>query len=496
MSPLSFTASTRLIAPLAWPVFVGQISVLAFSTVDTLLLARYHATDLAALAVGSAAYLTVFIGFMGVVLALAPIAGRLYGARDLAAAGRQVHQAVWIVLGLAAVGSTLLLTGQPFLWLAGGAIEPEVEGKVRGYLLALAFSLPASLLFTIYRGFNSAVSRPKAVMALQVGGLALKIPLSTLLVFGVPALGLPELGAVGCGLATCITMWCQVALAFVVLRRDPFYAPFALFGRGLDRPRRAEIGTHLALGLPMGASIFVEVTGLAFMAFLIARVSGTAVAGHQIALNLVSLLFMLSLAIGNATGTLVAQRIGAADRQAAWRIGWHGIVLGTAVAAVVGLAVYALREPVLGLYTANAAVAAAALPLLAFVAVFHLADAVQTLAAFVLRAWHVTKAPLAIYAFALWGLGLGGGHLLAQGHLGGTPHAWLGAPGYWLAATAGLGVAAAALCVLLWWLQRERERECGREDGQERETGLTIDAAHERGTGQAPADPAVASPPR
>ncbi len=459
MTPLSFGDSVRRIAPLAWPVFVGQIAVLAFSTVDTVLLARYAATDLAALAVGSAAYLTVFIGFMGVVLALSPIAGRLFGAGDLPGAGRQVHQAVWIALGLAAVGSTMLLSGQPFLWLAGGGIEPEVVGKVRGYLLALAFSLPASLLFTIYRGFNTAVSRPKAVMALQLGGLAMKIPLSVLFVFGLPAIGLPALGAVGCGIATCLAMWCQVLLAFATLKRDPFYAPFALFGRGLDRPRRAEVSALLALGLPMGAAIFVEVTGLSVMAFFIARVSSTAVAGHQIALNLVALLFMMSLAIGNATGTLVAQRIGAGEKAVAWQLGWHGIALGSGVALVVGLSIYALRVPVLGLYTNNAAVVAAALPLLAWVAWFHLADAGQTLAAFVLRAWHVTRAPLAIYAFAVWGVGLGGGYLLAEGYWSGTPAGLRGAPGYWLAATVGLVLTALALCALLRWMQQHHAAE-------------------------------------
>ena len=454
----SFGQSVRLIAPLAWPVFIGQISVLAFSTVDTLLLARHGATDLAALAVGSAAYITVFIGFMGVLMALSPIAGRLFGAREYATAGRQMHQALWIALGLAALGSALLASGQPFLWLAGGtgkAIDPAVQDKVRGYLLALAFSLPGSLLFTVYRAFNVGVSRPKAVMALQLGGLALKVPLSTLLVFGAPAIGVPSLGAVGCGIATCIAMWAQALLAFMVLRRDPFYAPFALFGRGLDGPRRSDIGVLLALGVPMGASIFIEVTGLSFMAFLIARISTTAVAGHQVALNIVALLFLLALAIGNATGALVAQRIGSGRHGDAVALGWHGIALGAGLATLVGLSVYALRVPMLGLYTSDAAVAAATLPLLAFVAWFHLGDSVQAVAAFVLRAWHVARMPLAVNAIAIWGLGLGGGYLLAEDLFGITPPALLGAAGYWCAATLGLLVAALALCALLRRMQRE-----------------------------------------
>ena len=420
--------SARRIAPLAWPVFVGQVSVVAFGTVDTLLVARASATDLAALAVGAAAYITIFIGFMGVLLALSPIVGQLYGARRLADAGRQVHQALWLAFGLALLGSLLLAFPYPFLALSRAG--PEVAAKVRAYLLALAFSLPASLLFTVYRGFNDAVSRPKAVMLIQVAALALKVPLSTALVFGVPALGVPALGVEGCGIATLIAMWAQVTLAWVVLRRDPFYAPFELWGRGLDRPDGPALRQHLKLGLPLGASILVEVTGFAFMALFIARLGTTPAAGHQIAVNVVSLLFMIPLALGNATSTLVAQRIGAGDASDARRLGWHGLVLGCGLAGVVGSAFFVVREPVLHLYTSNAVVIAAAMPLLAWVAVFHVADAAQAIAAFVLRAYKITTISVVIYVLALWGVGLGGGYALAFNLPGNVPAALHGAPGF------------------------------------------------------------------
>ena len=438
--------------------FIGQVSVLAFSTVDTMLVARHGATELAALSVGAAAYITVFIGLMGIVLALSPIAGRLYGARDLEGAGRQVHQALWIVAVLAALGSALLAFPYPFLWLANAG--PEVAAKVRAYLFALSFSLPASLLFTVYRGFNTAVSRPKAVMALQIGGLALKVPLSTLFVFGAPSLGVPSMGAVGCGIATAIVMWSQVALALVVLKRDRFYAPFRLFGRGLDRPDGTALRGLLKLGLPMGATILIEVTGFSLMALFIARAAGTtAVAGHQVAANLVSLMFMLPMAMASATGTLVAQSIGARRKVEAVRLGWHGLSLGCALAALLGALVFVLREPVARLYSPDPAVVAAALPLLVWVAVFHLADAAQTLVAFVLRAWHIATAPMVIYAVSIWGLGLGGGYVLGFDTLGLAPRSLHGAPGFWVAATASLVMAALALLALLTWTLRVRQRE-------------------------------------
>ena len=455
VGPAGLRANTARIAALAWPVLVGQVAVLAFATVDTAMVARQSTADLAALAVGAAAYIGVFIGLSGVVLAVGPLAGQLFGARRLSEAGAQLHQAVWLALGLSLLGSALLLFPAPFLALAQAS--PEVEDKVRGYLFALALSLPAALLFSAYRGFNNAVSRPKAVMALQLGGLALKVPLTALLVFG--AGPLPALGVTGCGIATCIVMWCQALIAWQVVRRDGFYTPFAITGCGLQRPDARTLRAQLRLGVPMGLSIMVEVTGFAFMAFFIARIGVDAVAGHQLAANLVSLLFMLPLAIGHATSALVAQNIGADQRQQARRLGWHGLLLAAGCAVVLGSVVFVGREAIVRLYTGNEAIVATALPLLAWVGVFHFVDAMQIVAAFVLRAWHVTALPVLIYAASIWGLGMGGGYLLAFDVGGRVPPALHGARGYWIASTLGLGVAAAGLTLLLVWILRQQRPE-------------------------------------
>ncbi len=459
MSRPSLLHSARRIAKLAWPVFIGQVAVLAFNTVDTVMTARYSATDLAALAIGGSVYISVFIGLMGVVLAVGPITGQLFGARKLAEAGQQLHQAMWLALALSVLGCAVLLFPQPFLSLARA--QPEVAVKVRSHLAALAFALPCALLFTAFRGFNTAVSRPKIVMVLQLGGLALKVPLTALLVFGwtlntpMGELRVPSLGAPGCGVATAIAMACQLLAAWAVLGRDPFYAPYGLRG-AFSAPHRASLVELLRLGVPMGLSIAIEVTGFSFMAFFISRFGTTPVAAHQIALNLVSLIFMLQLAIGNATGTLVAQRIGAGDAADARRLGWHGVEAGVLIAAVIGCVVYLLRESILRIYTSDAAVIAVAVPLLAWVVLFHIADAGQTLAAFVLRAYRVATVPLLVYAFAIWGVGLGGGYAVAFNTTGWSPAALHGAQGYWAAATLGLVVAAAGLCGFLAWMLKQQ----------------------------------------
>ena len=451
-APHTLRASVARIAPLAWPVLVGQIAVLMFATVDTVLVARHSAADLAAYAVGGAAYITIFIGLMGVVMAVSPIVGQLFGAKRYAAAGDQLHQAVWLALGLTVIGSTLLVFPAPFLALAQAT--PEVAAKVRSFLLALAVALPAGLLFAAYRGFNIAVSRPKAVMALQLGGLAVKVPLSALLVYG--AGPVPSLGVTGCGIATAVALWCQVAVAWQVMKRDRFYDPFALLGHGLRAPNRAALLAQVRLGVPMGASILVEVTGFAFMAFFISRISATAVAGHQIAANLVSLLFMVPLSLANASSTLVAQSIGAGDLRDARRMGWHSMQFVALIALLLGGAVFVGREAIVRLYTGNAVIVAAALPLLAWVGLFHFVDAMQIAASFVLRAWRIASVPLLIYAGSIWGIGLGGGYVLAFNVGGAVPAALHGARGYWIASTAGLAAAALGLTLFLLWVLRQQ----------------------------------------
>jgi len=446
--------SARRIAPLAWPVLIGQLSVVAFGTVDTLLVARYSAPDLAALAVGAAAYITTFIGLMGVVLAVSPIVGQLFGARKLHEAGYQMHQAMWLALALAVPGCLLLIFPWPFLALARAA--PEVEAKVQAYLATLAFSLPASLLFAAFRGFNTAVSRPKAVMMLQLGGLAMKVPLSVLLLNGWPGIGLPALGVVGCALATAIALWTQLLLAAWLLHRDPFYERFALPRWRLHAPDFKAVRAQLRLGVPMGMGVLIEVSAFSMMALFIARMGTTQVAGHQVAINIVSVLFMLPLALANATSTLVAQRVGARDLPDARRLGWHGLQLGLVVSVLMGGSVYLARGSIVGLYSSDPLVVAAVMPLLAWVAVFHVADAMQVLATFVLRAWRVATVPMFILAAGLWGIGLGGGYVVGFDVFGITPRSLLGAPGYWAAATAGLVVVGLLLTGFLAWVMRRQ----------------------------------------
>ena len=103
---------------LAGPLLVGQLAVIAFGVLDTAMVARYSATDLAALAMAGAIFISIYVGLTGVVSALAPIAGQLFGALRLPEIGEEVRQAWWLSLGLSLLGIIILINPEPLLSIA------------------------------------------------------------------------------------------------------------------------------------------------------------------------------------------------------------------------------------------------------------------------------------------------------------------------------------------------------------------------------------------
>ncbi len=448
MSNASASSSlTARVAALAWPILIGQLAVIANGVVDTMMTARYSAIDLAALGLGASVYVSIFVGLSGVMQALSPTIAQLYGAKKFDAIGNEVRQGVWLALFLTLIGAIALCFPQPLLNIAQAS--PELNDKVLSYLQLLALALPATLGFRVYASLNTAISRPRMVMLLQVSALLLKIPLNALFIFG--GLGLPAFGAPGCAIATAISAWLALLAGWLIVRYQPFYRKFTLFGKGLGAPDVKAIKSLLKLGLPMGLSFLIEVTAFTFVALFIARLGSDTLAGHQITANFGTVLYMLPLSIANATCTLVAQEIGSGRLANARHTGQAGVRLGVLLSVSIGVVVWIAREQIIGLYTPDVRVAAAAMPLFFFIAFYQLFDSAQVGTAYVLRAYKVATIPTLMYAVALWGMGLGGGYLIGFDVLGLSPDWLKGAAGFWLGNSLSLALVGVAL---IWYLKR------------------------------------------
>ncbi|WP_035606298.1 MATE family efflux transporter [Hylemonella gracilis] len=442
----------------ALTVLAGQLATIAYGVTDTLVAGRYSEASLAALSVGAAIYMSVYVSLMGVLQALLPVWAELHGASrreggEAAAAnrnlGHSLRQSIYLWAGLSLLGMTLLLTPGPLL--AWAEVPPALRGEVTHYLTVLALALPVALLFRLFATLNQSLGHPQLVTWLQLGSLGLKIPLSLWFAWG--GLGLNPQGAAGCAWATLVTQLVLLLLALWLLRTRPLYRPYQLWHRP-GRPDGRVLAGFLRMGLPSGLSILVEVTSFTLMALFVARLGTAAAASHQIAANVASVLYMMPLAIGIASSARTSYWLGAnqpARARQAVRIGL-GLVAGSALLLAALLALS--RGPLAALYAPSTETLALATPLLAWVALYHLFDGLQSLGAFLLRCWRITVTPLLIYGVLLWGLGLYGGYRLAYTGLGPWP-AMATPAAFWASGAAALLLAASAFWFMLWRLLRK-----------------------------------------
>ena len=431
------------IAGHAATVLAGQLAVMAFGVTDTVVAGRYSTQALAALSVGSAIFISVYVSLNGVFQALLPVWSELAGAGRNSEVGRSLRQSLYLWLLASAVGvATLLSPGALLRWVeVPTALIPEV-GK---YLAVLAAGLPAALLFRIYGTLNQSLGHPRMVTWLQLAALALKVPLSAWFALG--GAGMAAHGVVGCAWATLTINAALAIIAMVLMRRHPLYRPYELW-RWPEAPDRKALGAFARLGIPAGLAIMVEVTSFTLMALFIARQGALATAAHQIAASMAATLYMVPLSVAIATSARVSRWLGTGDAVRARRAGVTGLRLSIAISTVLAFTTWWAAPAIARLYTLDATVGAAAAGLLGWVAAYHLADSVQCVCIFVLRCYRVTVAPLVIYGLMLWIAGLGGGYFAAYHSWGGWGP-WPNPATFWVASAAALAVTAGAFAWLL-----------------------------------------------
>ena len=407
---------------LGGPILIAQLAQMANGVIDTIMAGHYSPKDLAAVGIGSSLWMPILLFFFGVLSALQPSIAGYLGAGQ----ARRIIPTTWqgLYIGLAsALLMILALMGAGEL-LPLLRLEPATTGITQGYLQAFVWGVPALMLITALRGLTDGLGHTRVIMAVSLLATLLNLPLNYVLIYG--KLGLPALGGVGCGWATALSNSLAALVMLIYLNRSRQYRAFHLLA-GWVAPHWASIAGLLRLGLPIGASMFV--------------------AGHQVVLNIVSLVFMLPLSLGMALTLRVSFLIGAGQPEVARRLARTTLLLALGIALVYMPFLLFGRELLVALYTGDPGVREVAMQLLVFAAIFQIADVLQVTAISALRGYRDTRLPLIIMLVSFWGLCLPLGYAL-------TFTDWLltalGAPGFWLALTFGLSCAGVLLIARLW----------------------------------------------
>jgi len=438
----------RVILRHAGTVLIGQLAVMAFGVADTMIAGRHSPQALATLSLASSIYISIYVALNGLVQALLPVWAELHGAGRPAALGRSVRQALYVCAMASVLGIAALCWPDP--WLAWTGVPPALWPEVRQYLQVLALAVAPSLLFRLYSTLNQSLGLPRLVTWLQAGALLVKVPLSLVLTFGVGHWA--GLGVVGCAWATLAVNSLMLLTGLWLLRTQDIYRPYRLWLR-MEAPDAVQLRRFLALGIPAGLTIMVEVTSFTLMALFIARLGEVALASHQIAASMAAVLYMVPLSLGIATSARAGYWVGAGQHTRARQAVRTGLTLAAGMAVLCASGLALSRHAIANAYAKDAAVATAAAVWLGLVAWYHLADALQAVCVFALRCWRVTLSPLLIYTALLWGVGLYGGYLLAYQGLG----SWSASPSvrsFWLTSSGALVVVSVLLLARLEWAMR------------------------------------------
>ncbi len=427
----------------AGSVLVGQLAVMAFGVADTIVAGRYSDTALAALSVGSAVYISVYVSLMGIMQALLPVFAELHGAKQPEELGRTLRQSLYLNAMLLALGLALMLAPGPLLRWA--QVPAATQPEIRAYLAVLAVALAPSLLFRTYATLNQALGRPLLVTWIQVGSFFVKLPLSIWFVAG--GAGLAPMGAVGCAWASLVVNYAMLAVALYLLRSQALYRPLGLW-RLPEPPQWRRIAEFAHMGIPSGLATMIEITSFTLMALFVARLGTIASAAHQVAVSTAAVLYMFPLSLGIASSARVSYWIGAGEPVLARASARIGLQLASLCALVLFTIVYAGRQIWAGWYSNTPEVIALASALLAWVAFYHLADALQCVCVFLLRCYRITLAPMLLYATFLWGMGLLGGYVLSYQGIGKVAP-WQSPAGFWASATVALWCVTLLLLALL-----------------------------------------------
>jgi MATE family multidrug resistance protein len=456
----SFADELRELLRLGGPIACTQLGMTAMGFVDCAFLGHYRQQALPAMSLGNTLTMTVLVCGMGVVNAVDPLLSQAVGARDGEAVTGHLLRGALLAL-LLTIPALALLWPTP-LWLRLLDQKPGLIPDAALYAHISMLGIVPFFGFALLRTFLSAHSRVRAQVVAIVAGNLLNALLDWIWIFG--RLGSGEHGIAGAAWATVVGRWFMFALLLWLGRAD--LAPhLRRLGDAAVRTALRQVSPLLRLlrlGLPIGGQYLLEYGVFALSLLLIGQfdraagdtggeAGGPRLGGHQIALQLASMSFMVPLGIGMAAAVRVGWAVGRGDARAARRTALAALCTGACVMAVFMLLFLLLPAQLAAVLTDDSAIASWAAALIPIAGVFQIGDGLQVTAIGCLRGVGDVRSPFLANIAGFWAFGLPLGYWLAA-------HRGLGPRGLWWGLTAGLFTVACVLLVMVALRFREGVR--------------------------------------
>lgn len=428
---------------LGLPLIGSHLAQMMLHVVDTVMMGWYGVTDLAAMVIATSMFFVVFIFGSGFANAVMPMVARSVGAGDEAAVRRAARMGLWLSIGYGVLTYPVFWYSEPLLLALGQ--EPEVAALGQVYLRIGGLGMIPALVIMAIKGYLAALRRTQVVLWVTVAAIPANALINYALIFG--NWGAPEMGIAGAAIASVFVQVVSMAMLLAYAGLLPELRHFHLFQR-FWRPDWAAMGEVFRLGWPIGVTLLAESGLFAATAVMMGWIGTMELAAHGITLEITALAFMVHLGLSNAATIRAGHAHGAGDAQGL-RDGAKVVIgLSAGFALVVITAFLTIPQVLIGLFVDRSApeapqILAFGVMLLAYSALFQLADAMQVIAMGLLRGIHDTRVPMIVAAVSYWGIGMPAAYVLAF-TLG------LGGIGLWLGLTIGLALVAVALMWRFW----------------------------------------------
>jgi MATE family multidrug resistance protein len=389
----------RALVKLAVPIVTAQVGIMLMGVVDTIVVGHVSARELAAASLGHLYVMGLAVFAFGTLWSIDPIVSQAAGARDREGVALGLQRGLVLAITLGAVFTLLCLPAEHvFRWLREPA---EVVPRAAAFVWFSAPSMIVMLVWVTLRQCLQAMKHTRAVVITIVAGNLMNLALNWVFVFG--HLGAPAMGAPGSALSSTIGRWFMLTLLLVLSRRDlsGLLAPWRR-----ETLRREPILRTLRIGLPIGIQSSVEFTTFASISVLAGWFGAEAIGGHQVAINLASLMYMVPMGVGSATSVLVGHAIGERDTAHARRVAASALACGAGFMLLSAIVLLAIPGVFARLYTSVPEVVAIASVLIPIAGLFQVFDGLQVVASGALRGAGDTRAAMVANVLGFWLLGM------------------------------------------------------------------------------------------
>ncbi len=388
---------------LALPLVLAELGWMSMAIVDTMMVGRLPNSAVAISAVSLGGILVHVLAFFGggLLIGLDTLVSQAFGAGRREDCHRSLLHGIYLSLALTPFLMAPVWFFDPLLRFS--RIAPDIISVAVPYSKAMAWGTLPLLLYFAVRRCMQGMNMVRPISFALVTANIINAVGNWLLIYG--RLGAPAMGAVGSGWSTAFArIYLAAILVGYLLWYDQKHRTELL--RTPIQPELARIRRLIALGFPAAMQITLEIGVFALVTALIGRLGAISLASHQIALNTVSLTYMVPLGISSAAAVRVGQAIGRGDPRGAGEAGGTAILLGAAFMTCAGVALLLFPRWIARMYTPDETVIHSTILLLAAGAAFQLFDGIQTVATGALRGAGDTRTPMFCHFTAYWIIGL------------------------------------------------------------------------------------------